>query len=190
MGVQPRCAIADTCRLIFREYGQAQTMKKRFGNVLISFCLFNAQSIKKLICLLGSSSSCFFVVCWLFFKINFFEKLFQKYHECRALRIQISVQVTVVCKGNQQTTQTGKRAMTWDFQQCDICNQQRLRPACAYAQSDQSLCWSLEYSMTVKILSEQRLESLSLKEGCTGSSESTLIKNTTLLEITCHGSNS
>ena len=33
-----------------------------------------------------------------------------------------------------------KWAVTWDFQQCVMCDQQRLRPACAYAQSDQSLC--------------------------------------------------
>ena len=31
-------------------------------------------------------------------------------------------------------------AVAWDFQQCGVCGQQRLRPACAYAQSDQSLC--------------------------------------------------
>ena len=31
-------------------------------------------------------------------------------------------------------------AISWDFQQCGMCDQQRLRPACAYAQSDQSLC--------------------------------------------------
>ena len=31
-------------------------------------------------------------------------------------------------------------AAAWDFQQCDMCNQQSLRSACAYAQSDQSLC--------------------------------------------------
>ena len=31
-------------------------------------------------------------------------------------------------------------AATWDFQQCDMCNQQSLRSACSYAQSDQSLC--------------------------------------------------
>ena len=31
-------------------------------------------------------------------------------------------------------------AATWDFQQCGMCDQQSLRPACAYAQSDQSLC--------------------------------------------------
>ena len=31
-------------------------------------------------------------------------------------------------------------AATWDFQKCGMCDQQSLRPACAYAQSDQSLC--------------------------------------------------
>ena len=46
---------------------------------------------------------------------------------------------------------------------------QRLRPACAYAQSDQNLCESLEYSMSVKLLIEQHLELPSLKDGCTGS---------------------
>ena len=50
-----------------------------------------------------------------------------------------------------------------------------LRAACAYAQSDQSLCWSLEYLMTVKLLTEQHLEFLSLKGGCAGSAESTLV---------------
>ena len=57
-----------------------------------------------------------------------------------------------------------------------MCDQQRLRPACAYAQSDQSLCLSLEYYMTLKLLTEHYLEFLSLKGGCTGSSESTLVK--------------
>ena len=57
-----------------------------------------------------------------------------------------------------------------------MCNQQRLRPACAYAQSDQSLCLSLEYSMTRRLLPIHHLKSLSLKGGCTGSSESTLVK--------------
>ena len=55
-------------------------------------------------------------------------------------------------------------------------DQQSLRSACAYAQSDQSLCKSLDYSMTVKLLTEHHLEFLSLKGGCTGSSESTLVK--------------
>ena len=54
--------------------------------------------------------------------------------------------------------------------------QQRLRPACAYAQTDQSLCLSLNYSMSVKLLIELNLEFLSLTGGCTGSSESILVK--------------
>ena len=57
-----------------------------------------------------------------------------------------------------------------------MCDQQSLRPACAYAQSDQSLCLSIEYSIIVKLLTERHLEFLSLKGGCTGSSESTLVK--------------
>ena len=54
-----------------------------------------------------------------------------------------------------------------------MCDQQSLRSACAYAQSDQSLCLSLEYSMIVKLLTEHILEFLSLKGGFTGSFEST-----------------
>ena len=57
-----------------------------------------------------------------------------------------------------------------------MCDQQRLRPACAYTQSDQSLCYSLEYSMNIKLLTEQHLEFLSLKGGYTGSSESIHVK--------------
>ena len=53
---------------------------------------------------------------------------------------------------------------------------QMLRSACAYAQSDISLCLSLEYSMSVKLLIEHHLEFLRLKGGCTGSSESTHVK--------------
>ena len=43
-------------------------------------------------------------------------------------------------------------------------------------QSDQSLCLSLEFSMIVKLLTEHHLEFLSLKGGCTSSSESTFVK--------------
>ena len=57
-----------------------------------------------------------------------------------------------------------------------MCDQQSLRSAWAYGQSDQSLCKSLECSMSVKLLAEHHLDFLSLKEGCTGSSESTLVK--------------
>ena len=67
-------------------------------------------------------------------------------------------------------------ASAWDFQQCGMCDHQRLRPACAYPQSDQSLCKSLEYSVSVKLLTKHHLEFLSLTGGCTGSSESTLVK--------------
>ena len=57
-----------------------------------------------------------------------------------------------------------------------MCYQQRLRPDCAYAQSNQSLCLSLEYSLSVKLLTEHHLEFLSLIGGCTGSSEIALVK--------------
>ena len=57
-----------------------------------------------------------------------------------------------------------------------MCDQRSLRSACAYAQSDQSFYKSLEYSMIVELLTEYQLEFLSLKGGCTGSSESTLVK--------------
>ena len=67
-------------------------------------------------------------------------------------------------------------AATWDFQPCGMCNQQRLRSACTYVQSDQSLCLALESSMNIKLLTEHYLEFLSLKGGCTGSSESSLVK--------------
>ena len=62
------------------------------------------------------------------------------------------------------------------FQQRGMCDQQSLISACAYAQSDQSLCQSLEYPMSVKPLTDYHLEFLSLKGGCTGWSESTLVK--------------
>ena len=57
-----------------------------------------------------------------------------------------------------------------------MCDQQSLRSACPYGQSDQSLFKSLEYSMTVKLLTGHNFEFLRLKRGCTGSSESTLVK--------------
>ena len=57
-----------------------------------------------------------------------------------------------------------------------MCDQQSLRSACAYAQTDQSLCQSLEYFMIVKLLTEHYLKFLSIKGGCRGSSESTFVK--------------
>ena len=72
------------------------------------------------------------------------------------------------------------------LQQCGMCDQQRLRPACSCAQSDQSLCKSLEYSMNVQLLAEQHLEFLSLKGGCTGWPESTLVKMPHYWKSQCH----
>ena len=57
-----------------------------------------------------------------------------------------------------------------------MCDQQSLRSACAYAQSDQSLFSSLEPSMNVKLLSEHHLEFLSLNGDYRGSSECTHVK--------------
>ena len=57
-----------------------------------------------------------------------------------------------------------------------MCDKLSLRSACAYPQSDQSLSYLLEYSMTVKLLTEHHLEFLNFKGGCTGSSESTIVK--------------
>ena len=42
--------------------------------------------------------------------------------------------------------------------------------------------------MSFKLLTEHHLKFLSLKGDYIGSSEYTLVKNATLLEITCHGS--
>ena len=56
-----------------------------------------------------------------------------------------------------------------------MCDQQSLRSACPYGQSDQSLCLSLEYSISVKLPTDHHLVFLSLiKGGSTGTCESTL----------------
>ena len=71
--------------------------------------------------------------------------------------------------GHKESNQTN--------QQCGMGDQQRLRSACAYAQSEQSLCSLLEYFKTDKLLTKQRLEFLTLKGGCTArSSEPTFFK--------------
>ena len=58
-----------------------------------------------------------------------------------------------------------------------MCDQQSLRSACTYAQSEQTEpLKSLENSMSVKLLTEQCLEFLISKGVCTCSSESTLVK--------------
>ena len=45
-----------------------------------------------------------------------------------------------------------------------MCDHQSLRSACAYAQSDKSLCSSLEHSTGDKLLAEHHLELLTLNE--------------------------
>ena len=76
----------------------------------------------------------------------------------------------------------------WHFKQCGMCNQQSLRSACAYAQSDQNLCLSLEHSMTVKLLTEHHLEFLSLKRRLHRLVWVCTCQNATLFKITCRGS--
>ena len=81
-------------------------------------------------------------------------------------------------------------AVTCDFQQCGMCNQQSLRSACTYVQSEQSLCQSLAYSMSVNLQTEHHLESLTFKGGYTVMRLFLVYtcQSATLLEITCHGS--
>ena len=47
---------------------------------------------------------------------------------------------------------------------------------CATSKASDQPAHTLEYSMIVKLLTEHHLEFLSFKGGCTGSSESTLVK--------------
>ena len=89
--------------------------------------------------------------------------------------------------GNRPTRENVIWASAWDFQQFGMCDRQSLRSACAYAQSNQSLCQSLEYSMIVKLLTEhfgvskhnRRLQRLVRVYTC---------QNVKLLEISCCGS--
>ena len=57
-----------------------------------------------------------------------------------------------------------------------VCATSKASDQPAHTQSDQSLCLSLGYSMSVKLLTKHHLEFLSLKGICTSSSESTLVK--------------
>ena len=99
---------------------------------------------------------------------------------CKAYNLQLPSQGVVSAKPmlyvNGKAYKIHNWAMTWDFQQCGMCDQQSFRSACAYAQSDHSICLSLEYAMSVNLLTKRHLEFLSEKGGCTGSPESTLVK--------------
>ena len=81
-----------------------------------------------------------------------------------------------ILRGKTVTVLWRRPDMSRDKRCPTMCDQQRLTPACTYAQSDQSLCQSLEYSMSVKLLTKHHLEFLSLKGGCTCLSESTLVE--------------
>ena len=61
-----------------------------------------------------------------------------------------------------------------------MCDQQSLRSACAYVQSDQSLCLSLKYSMT-KATDQTAFGISKLTRGLLYSCQ-----NATLVEIACH----
>ena len=57
-----------------------------------------------------------------------------------------------------------------------VCATSKTQISLRIPESDQSLCLSLEYSMIVKLLNEYHLQFLSLKGGCRGSSEYTLVE--------------
>ena len=67
-----------------------------------------------------------------------------------------------------------------------MCDQQSLRSACAYAQSDQSLCMSLEYYMSVKATDRTSFGVYKLKRGRHRPVWIYACQNATLLEITFH----
>ena len=67
-------------------------------------------------------------------------------------------------------------AVTWDFHQCGMCNQQSFRLACAYTQLIRAFASRLNVIPLLSYWLKHHLEFLSLKGGCTGSSESTLVK--------------
>ena len=69
-----------------------------------------------------------------------------------------------------------------------VCATSKGSDQLAYAQTDQSLCVSLNYYMSVKLLIELNLVFLSLTGGCTGLSESTIVKMAHCLEshVTVH----
>ena len=57
-----------------------------------------------------------------------------------------------------------------------VCATSKASDQPALTQTDQSHCKSLDYSMSVKLLTEHHFEFLSLIGGCTGSSESIHVK--------------
>ena len=59
---------------------------------------------------------------------------------CQILVIIWFIQLNIGKNGQLDARRQNMTPATSDFQQCGMYYQQRLRSACAYAQSDQSLC--------------------------------------------------
>ena len=57
-----------------------------------------------------------------------------------------------------------------------VCATSKCSDKSAHTRRLTSLCWSLKYSINVKLLTKPHLKFLSLNGGCTGLSESTLVK--------------
>ena len=57
-----------------------------------------------------------------------------------------------------------------------VCATSKASDQPAHMRSLVRACWSIEYSISIKLLTEHHLESFSLTGGCTGSSESTHVK--------------
>ena len=53
--------------------------------------------------------------------------------------VKVFIIVLILFRCCQILKINGKWVATWDFQQCGMCDQQRLRTTCAYAQSDKPL---------------------------------------------------
>ena len=119
--------------------------------------IFKTGNDKLALCMLGNFSWLYSILWWLFFS-----KLTQKIisgtlSECQTVWIQIRADIlwvliwvkSVRLSADDKSPHTHRKrwlnsmsiwAPAWDFQQCGMCDQQRLRPTCAYAQSGQSLC--------------------------------------------------
>ena len=66
----------------------------------------------------------------------------------------------------------------------------KAKTSCAYAQSGQSLCLSLEYFMDIKLLTEHHLKFRSLKRGYTGLSGSIHIVGNHMSRLIYHADKS
>ena len=80
-------------------------------------------------------------------------------------------------------------AASWQNQQNGMCVQQRLRSACASAQSDQSFCYPPEETLGPKLPIECSAKTLIRLGGCPGWSKSSLCAQFILLFLSCCGSN-